>query len=365
MELNHSDLEFILMNSYNKRLPLYIRGGIGIGKSYIIKKFAMKVAERENVKFVSWNDLTKSDKKTVMAHPDEYLAFIDMRALMLDLGDFKLPKFDENGGFEWCIPTVFKYLCSKNASAVLFLDEFNLAPQSIQGMFYSIINDRQIGENRLSDNVYVIAAGNVVEDRSAIYDMPHPLRNRFLHVKLLPPSVDDWITWALSANIDSRIISFLKFKPELLYKVGNVNDYAFPTPRSWERCSIGISNINDYNMIRMVAGVTVGEAAAIELVAHMKLTEKIDLDDILSKPEKVSQINDSQILFAIASGMVEKYKANKKNLKNIINVGNNMPPEYAIWMFRMIKALSRNWIDELVKATDIDDFDKRYGKFIA
>ncbi|BAI61669.1 putative AAA ATPase [Methanocella paludicola SANAE] len=350
--------------SYNNGQPLYVRGGIGIGKSETIKEFAMECAARAQREFMAWNDIPKCEKLEVMAHTSKYFTFVDQRALMLDLGDFKLPRFDENGGFEWCIPMVYAYMCMPETKAILFLDEFNLAPPSIQGMFYQIVNDREIGENHLSDGVYVVAAGNDITDRAAVYEIPYPLRNRFLNVKLAQPNADDWTVWGAGHGIDSRVLAFIKFKPSLLYKPGLDGEYSFPTPRSWEKLSRCISGLKDYEQIRMIAESAVGEATAVEFTAHVKLYDNVDLDNILDHPDEVTRITEPQLLFGVAGGLIEKYRANKKKLSKIAAVADNMRPEYSIWMYRTIKGMNKNFTRELVAAVDLDKFTERYGKYL-
>lgn len=370
-EINHKQLEFMLMNCYNTTQPLYIQGGIGIGKSVTVKRFVKKITEKKGLEFVAWNDSTKDKKAEIMANPAKYLSFVDLRALMLDLGDFKLPLLtsDKKNGFEWSIPMMFSYLCTPGANAILFLDEFNLAPPIIQGMFYSIVNDRQVGEHRLADGVYVVAAGNREEDKAATYTMPMPLRNRFMHVTLGKPSVEDWAAWAVENEIDARVISYLLFREAMLYKPPEngrgKTEYAFATPRTWEKCSIGIAGLTSYDQIKMIADASVGEVAAIELLAHIKMAAKTDLNKLLDAPDEVLKITEPQMLLAVASGLVEKYRTDKKRLGKIVAVGDRMKPEYTLWMLQMIKGIAENSFGAQINAaTDIKKFVDRYGKYL-
>ena len=67
-----------------------------------------------------------------------------------------------------------------------FLDELTAALPSVQAAAYQIALDRKLGEHHLPDNTFVIAAGNREEDYSVAYEMPHALKNRFMHIELIP-----------------------------------------------------------------------------------------------------------------------------------------------------------------------------------
>jgi len=66
------------------------------------------------------------------------------------------------------------------------------------------------------DGWVIFAAGNRQGDRGVTYAMPAPLANRFTHYEV-EVNLDDWIGWAHSEDIDSRVIAFLRFRPDLLF----------------------------------------------------------------------------------------------------------------------------------------------------
>jgi len=292
----------------------------------------------------------------------------------MDLGDFKLPKYNDFGGFEWCIPEEFQYLTNPQCNAILFLDELNLAPPSIQGMFYSIINDREIGAHHLAENVYVLAAGNNQTDKAATYEMPMPLRNRFINCNLETPTVDEWTAYAVDkGTVDMRIISFLRFRGHVvLYAPGENGEFAFPTPRTWERLSDMIIDITgskkeDIAVIQLYAEAAVGDAAAMELVGHIKMINKVSLEDALKNPTIVKQYEkEPSIMCSVAGGLIEKYRHDHKLLKAIAAVYQEMPDEYGLWGFKMIKELAKptKFFAEIQQAMDPKVFSERYGKYL-
>ena len=76
-------------------------------------------------------------------------------------------------------------------------------------------NHRKVGEYTLPDGWAIIAAGNRDSDRAVTTRMPTPLRNRFVHLEF-EVDVQEWSEWAIQAGIRPEVISFLRFRPELL-----------------------------------------------------------------------------------------------------------------------------------------------------
>lgn len=73
----------------------------------------------------------------------------------------------------------------------MFFDELNLAAPSIQASAYQLILDGQLGEYELPRGWVVITAGNRLLDQAHTFEMPAPLRNRFTHVELEIPAIED------------------------------------------------------------------------------------------------------------------------------------------------------------------------------
>ena len=63
--------------------------------------------------------------------------------------------------------------------------------------------------------------------------MPKALANRLLHIEILS-DFDSWYEWALQHKIDKRILGYLAFDNSRLNVEPDIEELAFPTPRSWE-----------------------------------------------------------------------------------------------------------------------------------
>jgi hypothetical protein len=349
MEVDHNDLEMLIEANYNAELPLYIWGATGIGKSETVKKKALDIALRKGRKYVEWNKLSKKEKYELIKNPKGYFFLMDIRLSQLDPSDLRgLPALNGSDTVEWKIPLWLHASSLEGAEGIIFFDEINLAPPSIQSAAYQLILDRELGETPISEGVTCLAAGNRLEDKANVYDLPRPLQNRFNHVTLRIPTITqeckgDWGEWALQKGIDMRIITFLIQRPTLLNpKVNpNSNDRAFPTPRSWGKyCNNLISGVKDLETIEKLASISIGTGAASEFVSFLKFQRKINLADILKKPEKAADIKELDLKYSLLSLVAEWYAMNhkKEHLEKVLQIANVIQPEFAILLLRFAKA---------------------------
>lgn len=155
------------------------------------------------------------------------LGFADVRLSQLAPTDLRGLPVAENGVSRWYPP---EFLPTEGRG-VLFLDELNMALPALQGIAQQLILDRRVGSYRVPDGWYVWAAGNRKEDRAAVFDMPAPLANRFLHLEVAP-DLASFKGYALRVGVPEQIIAFLSFRPSLLYAL-DPHQPAWPSPRSW------------------------------------------------------------------------------------------------------------------------------------
>lgn len=195
--------------------------------------------------------------QTARAHG---LGFIDVRLSQLAPTDLRGLPVPVDGVSKWYPP---EFLPTGGAG-VLFLDELNMAPPTMQGMAQQLILDRKVGSYTLPEGWFVWAAGNRKEDRAAVFDMPAPLANRFVHLEV-SPDLESFKHYGFGAGIHERILAFLAFRPALLHQIDSKRP-AWPSPRSWEMASALMKWGLD------VAPV-VGEGAAAELEAFARVYE--------------------------------------------------------------------------------------------
>jgi hypothetical protein len=228
---------------------------------------------------------------------------IDIRASQFDSVDFRgIPTVYKDKTI-WLTPDFFP----TKGEGILFLDELNQAPQSVQAACYQLCLDRKLGDYHLPKGWAVVAAGNRMEDRAIVQKMGSALKNRFIHIPFVVDS-KDFDKWARSNGIRPEIIAFIRWKNGMLYNFDPKKDEnAFATPRSWEFLSKlmmqGIPKEIEYSMVAN----TVGESAAAEFIGFINIFSKLpNIDECLKQPNMAKMPDDSMIAYALSAALADR-----------------------------------------------------------
>jgi hypothetical protein len=157
---------------------------------------------------------------------------IDLRLSLLNPVDLRgLPMLDkEKMKARWLAPSFLPNGVNKKPG-ILFLDEINLAPLSVQAAAYQLILDKKIGEYTFPSHWKIVAAGNRETDRANVYKISAPLANRFIHFTIRA-DINSWKNWA-KGKLRDEVIDFVYMRPSSLLRMPNDAEKAFPSPRSW------------------------------------------------------------------------------------------------------------------------------------
>lgn len=303
----------------NAGLTAMIWGPVGCGKSSIVRQFVESQGKQ----------------------------LIDLRASQLDPVDARgIPGIDpETNLTRWYPPNFLP----QDDNTDLFLDEINKANQDTLASLYQLILDGRSGDYELPKGSRIYCAGNREFDQSFVTPMPRALKARLVHVTL-EPDVDEFIEHAIRNNFDERVVSFVRYRPELLDEVEaatrdnngekmNVlkNTNAYANARSWEFVSKLINNTPDLSAAYFSLEGAVGEGSATEFIAYSKIyNELMDLDELLESPKqhahKLRQITSPSALYAICTGLI--YRANKNNFSNLVELSEIVPSEYGTWLVK-------------------------------
>jgi hypothetical protein len=218
---------------------------------------------------------------------------------------------------------------------ILFLDELNMAPPAMQGVAQQLILDRRVGSYRVPEGWFIWAAGNRKEDRAAVFDMPAPLANRFLHLDV-EPDWDSFKAHGLSNGIHEQVLAFLSFRPTLLHAMDALKP-AWPSPRSWEMAS------------RLHGGgldiaSAVGSAAASEFTAYLQLYAKLpSLEPILEgKGDSVAFPTEPSARYATTIGLTVRAHSAERGHHAFRWLSQKAPAEwiqlFVVDLFRKLRA---------------------------
>ena len=369
MEINIAQMKDLLHDYWGKQLPMMTMGAPGIGKSegtaQVAKKIAKEVGKEYAEELVELHvakdgiEVKTDYKKKDM---DKHFFFIDVRISQLEPADIRGLPFPDGGNVRWLTPDWLP----DGGQGILFFDEINLAPPSIQAAAYQLINDRKVGSYILPDGWTIFAAGNREIDGCNVFPMSAALKNRFLHATLNVPSDEEWIDWAMENEIHSDIISFIAFKPTLLFKFNkNSKDNAFPTPRTWVRASNAIKGHEKIDDVYLRAATCVGQATALEFQGYIKLKKKVNIDDILKNPKKVRDIGDLGLKYTMISGLAEKYKSDRNKMEPIMKVIEELDAEFGVFLLRLMRGMHQaNFKKDLMTSKTWEKLYKQYSKFL-
>lgn len=274
-----------------------------------------------NVSVFLWGQPSSAKSSIVkqIAEQDGY-EFIDLRLSQMDAVDLRGVPYVVEGRTYWAKPSWWP---KEGVKTILFLDEANQAPQSVQAPAYQLVLDRELGEHKLPPETRVVAAGNRMTDGAITNKVGTALKNRFVHLDV-EVNNDDWLDWALQNDIHESVIGFIRFRPALLNELGmksnskeeqqrvqNVKDHnAFATPRSWAFVDRIIKAGPPRELEQAMYAGAVGEAAATEFVAYLKYYRDLpDLDALLMNPDKAPVPDNPAVLYAIATGLGNRVTA--------------------------------------------------------
>ncbi|MBE9228906.1 MoxR family ATPase [Phormidium sp. LEGE 05292] len=162
---------------------------------------------------------------------EHQIGFVDVRLSQLAPTDLRGLPVAVDGISKWYPPEFLP----QDGEGILFLDEINMAPPAMQGVAQQLILDRRVGSYTVPKGWFVWAAGNRKEDRAAVFEMPAPLANRFLHLQV-NPDFDSFKAYALETGVHEQVIAFLSFRSTLLHKF-DPQQPAWCSPRSWVMAS--------------------------------------------------------------------------------------------------------------------------------
>jgi hypothetical protein len=224
------------------------------------------------------------------------------------------------GTTRWFVPDELPQVERDGKCGILFIDEINTGSPQMMAVMFGLVLDRKVGEYTLPPGWVIVAAGNRVGDKASAQRMPTALRNRFAHV-YIEADIDTWCDWATRNDIAPELIAYQRIRrgenngKGVLHVMPVGDDNAFPTPRSWTRCSKYIHAPRQHRM-RLFA-THVGDAYAAELDGFIDLYHSIgSLEEIVKNPNKATVPSDPSLRYAVVTGLARL--ATKATLANIV-----------------------------------------------
>lgn len=223
---------------------------------------------------------------------------------------------------------------------ILLIDELPQADNNIQKILANLIQEREIHGKKIKAGWTIVATGNRQADRAGANRILGHLGNKITRVGL-EVSLDDWTQWALQNEVNAEVISFIRFRPDLLTNY-DANKEINATPRAWVMgVSDGLENTPAGLEFETFKG-DVGEGPASEFLAFLKIYRNLPSpDSILMDPKKAkvpSGEGAAATQYALCGALANKTTTG--NFERALTYIRRLPAEFSV--LYMKDATTRN-----------------------
>lgn len=306
----------MMKTAYQKNIPLMVASSPGTGKTDHGIQFGHDMSAR-----------------TIIFHP-----------VVDDPTDYKgMPVRTRDGGAEFVPYNRLKLLMEINEDCLAIFDDTGQATMATQSALMQFALARELNGKKISDKVRFMFFTNRRGDKANVSGILEPLKSRCVLFNY-EPTVKEWTPWALKNGVSLDIIGYLNFdQTEFNNFQPNFDIVNSPNPRNWVRFSDAlkdypkIENIPDseFPFIHAWADGCVGISARVKFLAFTSFYKELpDLDKLIANPKIWKAPKNREIYFAVSSGLLGR--ADKKNLKNIIDVIVQFPPEICLYAGQII-----------------------------
>lgn len=322
-------------------VPLLLHGPPGAGKTSAFKQAAYEIHQEDfGGSCDSIEDYYVMNRERLInddIRDDEFLCFILEVPNMDPTDSMGVPNpIQTERGFvtKWARPDFI----FDRGNGLLVFDEMTNGDSLTTQALRNIMLERRVKTHFLSPNWYPCGAGNRAEDKSFSRALPSPLITRLCHLgvgcdapNFTEETVDkadvdakEWLLWAMSKNVRSEIVGFIKDRPSTLYCNQAV-------PRTWHFTSkildgvckvIGEASLYDSKgpdnaLVQTLVSGTIGAKMGHDLQAHIRLKSKIpNIDDILKKPKETKVPKETSIQHILCVELI--YRATLKTADSIM-----------------------------------------------
>ena len=280
--LGLDQIEKAILTGGNKRTIL-VQGHMGTGKSSLLRTLSK-------------------------ALPNHTPCYFDCTTK--DLGDITIPQLATLDDESTCV----RYVPNEELGIhlgkpiILMIDEYGKANPAVKNAMLRTMLERTMGSYKLHPDSIIFATTNLGAEGVGDLLPPHA-RNRMTVITSRKPSNMEWIEWGINNGIDHTLLGWCKDNPQLFYSFEDVKDpeqnpyifhpkasrTAFVTPRSLEAASDWLKardTVDDQTMTSLLMG-TIGERAAMDLMAFVKLSDQLPSLESIKKDPMNAKVPES------------------------------------------------------------------------
>ena len=207
------------------RLPLYLYGPPGVGKTAITKKAAQMLG----IAFVSFS-LTHQTRNSILGLP-----------VITEVGDEKYTRYTMSE----IIAEVEKEVMKGHKEGILLLDEFNCVSDTVLPVMLEFLQTGRIGTHMLPEGWVLVLCGNPPKYNKSARTLGPAIADRVRQIEV-SADLKSFEEYAETHDIHPLILDFVKNNPTALYQVSerpeNEGSWNVVTPRGWENLSWLLKN---------------------------------------------------------------------------------------------------------------------------
>lgn len=306
-----------IMNEVN-RLPFYLEGSPGIGKTEIVRQIANELG----IGYVSFS-LTHHTRNTLLGLP-----------VIKDLENGKYTEYTMSE----IIAKVLEAYQAGAKEGVLLLDEFTCVSDSILPAMLAFLQTKNIGAHHLPEGWVIVLCGNPPEYNKNARRFDAAILDRVRRISIqFDPQV--FVEYAQEKDFHVNVTEYLRLNPGSVYSCNmSKNAESLVTCRGWENLSHTIKGMEavgvdiDHHMVKQFIK---DERIAIEFLKFYRLnrvglTEK-DISDILAGRIKkyYEKYKDSEYsiwwnAIELMSSYIETNHAELDDMISIMNLANDI-----------------------------------------
>jgi hypothetical protein len=327
------------------RTPILLWGPPGVGKSSCVEQ----ICDEQGIGF----------KKEVLSQ----LTYDEVRGVVTIVKD-------ESGVTRavWTKSPIFPDVNRDGEKGILFFDDMLHAAPSVLKSIMQLLLEHRLGDYELPENWYIIAASNREEDYAGVSPLLSPVANRFIHLEV-EVDIDEWVSWAIDEEIESMITSFLRFRPDMLFQMPELNQRTFPTPRSWHFVSdvLKSSALAGEPAPEEAISGAVGDGARREFHAYQKSYADCErvcadvFDGVFSSSKTLMAKKRLDVIYAVGMRLIYELNRKRRGIEELIVeyacVLAQMYPEAALSIIRDATKIDRG---KITKAKSFKKLAKQF-----
>lgn len=256
-----------------------------------------------------------------------------------------------------------------DGNRVIFVDELLQATDESRKGIMSAFLERYLGEHKLPDNLWFIAAGNSSADGSAVYELDSATAARFAIIRVAS-EFEQWSRdFAPNAKIALSIMGFLRMRPELFDgydseekdQAEHEDEIIRASSRRWAEASMFLETATtdgliDDDMIVGLSGILGSRIAKAFWAVHGKIASLPTLDEIakMSRSKQAKSTPECMdVLWAYGQAMIWGAKSTDKIL-SFMDIFDGWAPDSSIPFVETRAHILESMLDQARNRFDVD-----------